>query len=242
MHDVVLQNHYCVAALQHPFAYNAGMSLSANQQGDEPEPATRRAASPRRVRGQIGRAFLLIAALVAVGLLAACGNDSFLSVRDSTALAGTSSTISDLDQAGYRNAGIGLESGSGLPADGMVDVSYSDGPAANAETNVYNAERIVWNTLHYRFGVLTVSQTSGGCARGSFCESSSTEIGSQTYAQLHGEFGSRPARLDKTSVSQTDPILSWLPSAVSVLAVTIAGAVIWARRRRLRDSAGAARR
>lgn len=240
MPDGVLQNHYCVAALQHPFAYNAGMSLSANQQGDEPESATRRAASPRRVRGRFSRAFFLMAALVVVGLVAACGNDSFLSVRDSTALAGTSSTISDLDQAGYRNAGIGLESGSGLSADGMVDVSYSDGPAANAETNVYNAERIVWNTLRYRFGVLTVSQTSGGCARGSFCESSSTEIGSQTYAQLRGEFGSRPAGLDKTSVSQTDPIPSWLPGAVSVLAVSVVAAVIWARRRRLRDSVGAA--
>ena len=127
----------------------------------------RRAASPRRVRGRFSRTFFLMATLVAVGLLAACGNDSFLSVRDSTALAGTSEHYSDLDQAGYRNAGIHLESGSGLPADGLVDVSYSDGPAANAETDVYSAERIVWNTLRYRFGVLTVSQTSGESARGS---------------------------------------------------------------------------
>ena len=210
------------------------MSLSADQQGDEPEPATRRAASPHRVRGRFSRTFFLMATLAAVGLLASCA------VQDSTALAGTSSTISDIDQAGYRNAGIGLESGSGLSADGLVDVSYSSGPAANAETNVYNAERIVWNTLRYRFGVLTVSQTSGGCARGSFCESSSTEIGSQTYAQLRGEFGSRPAGLDKTFVSQTDPIPSWLPGAVTAVAVSVAAAVIWARRRRSRDSAGAA--
>jgi hypothetical protein len=216
------------------------MSISANQQGDEPEPATRRATSPRRGRGRFSRTVFLMAALVAVGLLAAYGTDSFLSVRDSTALAVTSSTISDLDQAGYRNAGIQLESGSGLPADGLVDVSYSDGPAANAETNVDNAERIVWNTLRYRFGILTVSQTSGGCARGSFCESSATQIGSQTYAQLRGEFGSRPAGLDKTSASQAAPVPSWLPGAVSVLAVSVAAAVIWARRRRLRDSAGAA--
>jgi len=239
MHDGVLQNDYCVAALQHLYPYNADMSLSANQQGVEPEPATPRAVSPRRVRCRIGRAFLLMAALVAVGLVAASGNGSFLSVRDSAAVAGTSTTVSDLDQAGYRNAVIHLESGSGLPADGLVDVSYSNGPAANAETDVFNAERIVWNTLRYRFGVLAVSQTSGGCAGGSFCSSSSTEIGSQTYAQLHGEFGSRPAGLDKTSVSQTDPIPSWLPTAVSVLAVAVAGAVIWSRRRRLRGSAGA---
>jgi hypothetical protein len=241
MPDGVLQNHYCVAALQQPFSYNGGMSLSASHKGDKPGPATRRTASPRRVHGRIARAFFLMAAaLAAAGLVAACGNDSFLSVRDSTALAATSSTISDLDQAGYRNAGIGLEAGSGLSADGLVDVSYSGGPAANSETNVYNAERIVWNTLRYRFGVLTVSQTSGGCARGSFCESSSTEIGSQTYAQLRGEFGPRPAGLDKTSVSQTDPVPSWLPGAFSVLAVSIVAAVIWARRRRLRDSVRAA--
>jgi len=181
---------------------------------------------------RLARTFFLIAVLVAVGLLAACGNDSFVSVRDSTALARTSSTISDLDQAGYRDAGIKLESGSGLPASGLVEVSYSDGPAANAPTNVSNAERIVWETLRYRFGVLTVSQTSGGCVLGEFCESSSTELGSQTYAQLRGEFGPRPAGLDETSVSQTALLPSWVPGAVSVLAVGVVAAVIWARRRR----------
>ena len=193
------------------------------------------------MRGRIGRAFLLAAALAAAGLLAACGNDSILSVRNTTALAATSSTISDLDQAGYRNAGIGLEAGSGLSADGVADVSYSAGPAADAEANAYNAERIVWNTLSYRFGVLTVSQTSGGgCARGFSCASSSTEIASQTYAQLRREFGPRPAGLDKTSVSQAAPVPSWLPGAVSALAVGMAAAVIWTQRRRLRDSVRAA--
>jgi len=238
MPDGVLQNHYCVAALQHPFSYNGGMSLSVNQQGGEPRPVTRRAESPRRVHRRSGRAFFLMAtALAATGLLAACGNDSLLSVRDTTALAATSSTISDLDQAGYRNARIGLEAGSGLSTGGVVDVSYSGGPATNAETNVHNAERIVWNTLRYRFGALTVSQTSGGCARGLFCESSSTEIGSQTYAQLRGEFGPRPAGLDKISVSQADPVPSWLPDAFSCLAVGLVAAVTWARRRHLQDCA-----
>jgi hypothetical protein len=217
----LLQNHYCVAALQHPLSYNAGMSISASQQS-----------------GRFARAFFVMAALVAVGLLAACGNDSFLSVRDSTAVASTSSTVSDLDQAGYSDVWIHLESGSGLPADGLVDVSYSAGPAANARTNVNNAERIVWETLRYRFGVLAVSQTSGGCVLGEFCESSSTELGSQTYAQLRGEFGSRPAGLDETSVSQTALLPSWLPGAVSVLAVGVVAAVIWARRRRWQAAAG----
>jgi hypothetical protein len=242
MPDGLLQDHYCVAALQHPFPYNGRMSLSVNQQGGEPEPGTRRAAAtPRRMRGRIGRAFFLTAAALATaGLLAACGNDSILSVRDSTVLAATSSTISGLDRAGYRNAGLGLEAGSGLSSDGVADVSYSGGPAATAEANARNAERIVWNTLRYRFGVLTVSQTSGGCARGSSCESSSTQIASQTYAQLRGEFGPRPAGLDKTTVSQADPVPSWLPGAIAVLAAGVAAAVIWARRRRLRDFVRAA--
>ena len=206
------------------------MSLSANRQGDESGPPTRRAASPRRVRGR-SRALLLTAALVAVGLLATRGSGSFLSVRNSTALSATSITVSDLGQAGYRDVGIHLESGSGLPLDGLVDVSYSTGPARNAETDVYSAERIAWNTLRYRFGGLAVSQTSGGCARGLVCTSSSTEVGSGTYAQLRAEFGLRPAGLDKTSVSQTDLIPSWLPGVVCALAVAIVAAVVLARHR-----------
>lgn len=212
MHDRLLQNHYCVAAPQHALAYNAGMSLS------------------RPVRGR-SRAFLLTAALVAAGLLAACGGGSFLSVRNSTLLSLTNTTASELGQAGFRDALIHLESGSGLPQDGLVDVSYSTGPGRNAATDVDIAERIVWNSLPYRFGLLAVSQTSGGCARGSFCASSSTEVGSETYAQLRAEFGSRRAGLDKTSVSQTDPIPSWLPGVVCVLAVAIVAAVVLARHR-----------
>jgi hypothetical protein len=212
MPDRVLQNHYCVAATQRALAYNAGMSLS------------------RRAPGR-SRAFLLVAVLVAVGLLAARGAGSLLSVRNSTALSATNTTVADLGQAGYRDVGIHLESGSGLARDGLVDVSYSTGPARNAEADVYGAERIAWNTLRYRFGVMAVSQTSGGCARGLFCSSSSTEIGSETYAQLRAEFGFRPAGLDKTSVSQSDPIPSWLPGVACGLAVAIAAAVVLARHR-----------
>ncbi len=197
--------------------------------------------SPRRARTRFRRACLLTAVLVTVGLLAAaCGGGSFLSVTNSTLLTGTNSTLSSLDQAGYRNVGIHLESGSGFPSDGQVDISYSAGPAGNAETDVHDAERIAWNTLRYRFGVLTISQTSGGCAQGLFCVSSSTEIGSETYAQLRAEFGSRPAGLDKTSVSQTDPVPSWLPGVVGVClqaaVIAIVAAVIRARRRPLRGS------
>jgi hypothetical protein len=75
---------------------------------------------------------------------------------------------------------------------------------------------------------------------GSFCESSSTQIASLAYAQLRGEFGPRPAGLDKTPVSQADPVPTWLPGALSVLAAGVVATVIWARRRRLRDFVRAA--
>jgi hypothetical protein len=196
------------------------MKLPASQQDDEPGPSTRRAANPWRARPRFRRDGLLIAALVAVGLLAAaCG----ASITNNTPLPETSSTFSSLDQADYRNVGIHLESGSGLPSDGLANVSYSAGPTGNAEIDVHDAERIAWKTLPYRFGLLTISQTSGGCAAGVFCASSSTEVGSETYAQLRAEFGPRPAGLDETLVSQTDPIPSWLPGLVGacVLAVAI---------------------
>ena len=232
MPDGGLQNHYCVAALQHRLAYNAGMHLPASQQGNEPGPATRGAANRWRARVPFCRDGLLVAALATVGLLAvACG----VSVTNNNPLPETSGTLSSLGQAGYRDAGIHLEAGSGFSANGLADISYSAGPTGNAETDVHDAERIAWETLPYRFGVLSISQTSGGCASGVFCMSSSTEIGSETYAQLRAEFGPRPAGLDKTLVSQTDPIPSWLPGLVGacVLAVVIiiTHAVIGARRR-----------
>jgi hypothetical protein len=178
-------------------------------------------------------------ALFTVGLLAtACG------VSYSSRLSGANSTVSSLQHAGYRNVGVSLESGIQFPSGGLVGISYSAGPAGNAETDAYNAERIVWNTLRYRFSALTISQTSGGCARGVFCESSSTEIGRKSYAQLRAEFGPRPAGLDKTSVSQTDPTPPWLPGVASVCvtaaAITTAIAVTRARHRR-RDGRGVRR-
>ena len=48
MPDPMLQNHNCVAALQHRLAYNLTMSLPANRQSDGPLASTRKAADPRR--------------------------------------------------------------------------------------------------------------------------------------------------------------------------------------------------
>jgi hypothetical protein len=214
----VLQNHYCVAALQRRLAYNAGMTFPVNRQGDEPGPGARRAVNPHLVRARFRRACLVVTAPVAVGLLAACAVVSSVS--------GGSSTVSRLQQAGYRDAAVHLESGSGLPADGRVDVSYSVGPAGNAQTDARNAERITWNTLRYRFGLLTITRVSGGCTSGTFCVSSSTQLGRETYAHLRAEFGSRPAGLDKTSASQAVSVPRWLPGVLSVCVLAAAAATV----------------
>jgi len=81
MPDRVLQNHYCVAALQHRISYNGVMNLSASkqtskqtsEQTSEPVASARRA-SPRRARALSWRAGLAVVTLLGAGVLtAACG-------------------------------------------------------------------------------------------------------------------------------------------------------------------------
>ena len=70
MPDRVLQNHYCVAALQHRFSYNGIMSLSASEQSKEPVAPARRP-GPRLARARAG---LAVMTLLGAGVLAsACG-------------------------------------------------------------------------------------------------------------------------------------------------------------------------
>lgn len=148
-------------------------------------------------------------------------------------LSGTNKTISTLQHAGYRDVGVHLESGSGLPPDGLVDISYSAGPTSNTEVDAFNAARIVWNTLRYRFGALVITKTSGGCA-GAFCVSRSNEIGGETYAEMRAQFGPRPAVLDKTPASRAVRIPVWVPIVIvaAVLGVVITVVVTLIRKRR----------
>src|SRR5215469_1934592 len=79
MPDRMLQNHYCVAALQHRFSYNVTMSLPASEQSDEPVALTRRAAGPQPPHLPFRRTDLIIVALLGViVLVAACGPSSQL--------------------------------------------------------------------------------------------------------------------------------------------------------------------
>jgi hypothetical protein len=150
-------------------------------------------------------------------------------------LGGANKTLASLRQAGYRDAGVHIETGSGLPHDGLVDISYSAGPpGASSQSAALNAAHIAGETLGYRFGGLVVTKTSGGCT-GPICVSHSTELGGETYAQLATQFGPRPAGLDAKSASNAVHIPACiLPVALLVLLaaiVAIVRAVVRKRRR-----------
>lgn len=78
----LLQNHYCVAALQQRLSYNGVMSLSiskqnnesVSEQSDEPVASPRQAAGLRRAGTRFRRAGLVAVTLLGTGVLAAaCG-------------------------------------------------------------------------------------------------------------------------------------------------------------------------
>lgn len=163
------------------------------------------------------RARLSVGAGLAVLFAASLAGCSFIS--------NSNRTLSALRSAGYRNVGIHIESGSGLPADGLVDISYSSGPSGNAEGDADHAARIVWNTLPYRMGALVITRTSGGCA-GGFCVSHSTDLGSESYAQMRAQFGPRSVNLDQTAASQAVRIPLWVPLVVGAVVLVAATAIV----------------
>jgi hypothetical protein len=74
MPDCLLQNHYCVAALQHRLSYNGIMNLPANKKYGEPAASARWAAGPRQAPARFRRADLVVGMLLATIVLAsACG-------------------------------------------------------------------------------------------------------------------------------------------------------------------------
>jgi hypothetical protein len=145
-----------------------------------------------------------------------------LSTAGCSFLGGASKTVASLGKAGYRGVGIDIETGTGLPRDGLVDLSYSAGPTGNADRDAYNAAHIVWETLRYRFGALEITQVSGGCA-GPLCVSDSKELGQETYAQMLAQFGPRPARLNLTTASNAVGAIRW--AIPVVLVVVVLGAI-----------------
>lgn len=146
----------------------------------------------------------------------------------SLALAGCSAigaalhTGSSLQGDGYQSVSVNVEEGSGMPAGGLVTVSYGSGPSGNRQRDAQRAEQIVWDTYPGRFGAVAVVKESGGCA-GPVCSTDSTELATGTYAQLAAAFGPRPHGLDNARGA----LPGWAVAfAVGVPATGIAAAAI----------------
>lgn len=148
---------------------------------------------------------------------------------------GVKGTESSLRGAGYQDVGVNIASGSGLPANGMVSLSYSHGPTGNGQRDARHAEQIVWDSLRYRFGALSIIKTSGGCD-GPVCVSHSAVLDSVTYAELAARFGPRPHGLDAVSATHAVSIPPWALgaglAALLIAAAVIAVLVIRSRKRR----------
>jgi hypothetical protein len=103
----VLQNHNYVATLQHRISHNVIMTLTADQQSDEPVAPTRRGAGRRPAGAWSCRAGLVVVALLGAGVLAAaCGGGpsgqavasvpkTTTTTRSSTAKGGSTTTPSN---------------------------------------------------------------------------------------------------------------------------------------------------
>jgi hypothetical protein len=162
---------------------------------------------------------LVLGSLAAVALLLG------LSISGCGSLGSEIATGSALQKAGYQDVSVNFETGSGVPAGGVIEVSYSRGPTGNDRQDAGHAERIVWDTFSGRFGDLDIVKVSGGCVAG-FCASQSGEIASASYAQLAASFGPRPRGLvsNGSSAASSVRIPGWALALVVALGVTVAAA------------------
>jgi hypothetical protein len=138
-----------------------------------------------------------------------------------------------LDRAGYGDVSVNVESGTGLPAGGLVQVSYTSGPAGSDEEVAARAERIVWDSYARRFGAVAIVKVSGGCT-GPVCDTESREIAGATYSQLSSEFGPQPRGLHGASLLSVAGLSGWDLAAAVIFVAVIAIAVAVRHRRRRR--------
>jgi hypothetical protein len=141
------------------------------------------------------------------------------------ALGAALSTSAALQQAGYQNVGVNIETGPGQGS-GTVQVSYSRGPSGAEQADALHAEHIVWDSLHYHFALLVIVKVSGGCA-GPVCASKSSTIAEATYTDLADRFGPRPRGLDTASAGSAGGLPGWaIAVAVAIAVAFMAGAAV----------------
>ena len=134
-------------------------------------------------------------------------------------------TSAALHGAGYQNVDVNIAIGAGRPADGLVRVSYSRGPTGHDQQDAQRAERIVWDTLRYRFGALVIVRATGGCA-GPVCVSRSSRLARVTYSRLAARFGPRPAGMDETRAADAIRFPARATALAVVLAVVVMAAAV----------------
>jgi hypothetical protein len=146
-------------------------------------------------------------------------------------------TSSALQGAGYQNANVNVSTGSGLPAGGVVTVTYSSGPAGNDQRDAQGAEKIVWDTFSVRFGALAIIKESGGCT-GPVCVTHSTEVASATYAQLAARFGPRPQAVVKAGPALPGWVVpvGAFAGVAGLVALAVIAVILIVRRRRRNSS------
>jgi hypothetical protein len=141
------------------------------------------------------------------------------------ALGAALSTSAHLQQAGYQNVGVNIETGSAQGA-GTVQVSYSRGPTGAGQADALHAEHIVWDTLRYHFALLVIVRKAGGCA-GPVCVSQSNVLAEDTYSELADKFGPRPRSLGTTSSGNPFNVPGWaIAIAIAIVLALMAGAVV----------------
>lgn len=162
----------------------------------------------------LGRALAAVLSAFLVLVVAGCA-----------ALGAAVGTGAALQGAGYQGVGVNIETGAGQPAGGLVQVSYTRGPTGDDQQDGLHAERIVWDTLRFRFGAVAVVKTSGGCA-GPVCVSRSGIVARATYSQLAARFGPRSPSLDATTTAGAIRLPGWAIPLAAVLAAAVMAAGI----------------
>jgi hypothetical protein len=129
-----------------------------------------------------------------------------------------------LSSAGYQNVNVDIQTGSGIVRGGLINVSYTSGPAGLSPlATARRAEHIVWDTFPERFGQVAIYETSGGCT-GPVCTSQSNELSSASYQQLLAEFGPRPHSLVIGGSAGANVVPRWVIWLAIGLAVAVLAA------------------
>jgi hypothetical protein len=169
--------------------------------------------APRPAKGRLRPANLALAIVVLV-LVGGCAT-----------LRAQMSTRAALSRDGFSGVNVSFQASTN-PSSPDVVVRYTHGPTGQEAADAKSAAAVVWNTLPYRFRLLAIVRNSGGCL-GPVCGgTSSSEVA--TYAQLRAQLGTRPARLDRTSVQavlQHDGIIVLVALALVGL-VGLAGIIL----------------